>query len=61
MTLKACLVAPDDDKTSSAEFILRAAEYVIDFSISYNYLLSVDVQTVWHMVDQVQPRRPNQG
>ena len=51
LTLKACLVAADDSKTCDREFILASSQVLLNFSLKYNYLLSVDEQTVWFMVE----------
>ena len=51
LTLKACLIAADDMKTCGRELILDTVKVLLNFSLKYNYLLSVDEQTVRFMVE----------
>ena len=42
LSLKACLISPDDNKTCPKEVILEYCESIIGYGLKYNYLLSVD-------------------
>ena len=48
MTLKACLIIREID----------GSDLVIKFAINHNYMLSVDEQIVWYLVNQTQPGMP---